>query len=772
MQKAAFFYGILFALFLSIGCAREPRAPIDQVNFEFLLARMTNLHTFAQQPLGDSFLVSSTDPTGGNQDWAVWTKTEPNGRITLLDVQGPGYLSRLWIASADVKNWHIFIDDDKEARILLPKYEIFGGSFPFMDPLAGESSGGRYSLVPIPFSKRIRVEVEPDTLLPQNRNYFQINYTLLDLPHEAVESFPRTFSDKQRQLVNAVNLAHKNIRHEKEALISQTMQEATTSTLAPNGSSPIWEDSGTGLLESFMVRMEAPDAASVMSMDLLRLLRLQMFWDGNRQPSVDVPLGDFFFNALYTRSFASMPIGFVNDTFVCRFPMPYIRGARVQLVNTSPHPVTVSTAARGDRTDNHGLTRRFHAVWRATTTSGELFRLMEARGPGHYIGLYLTAIGQDGSWNILEGDEVLHPDPGRLPPQEGTGLEDYFGGAYYYTSLFDLPFNGLIEKGAMRTDQYRLHMLEAVDFRKSFASTIEFGHANLSQGYMSGTSYWYAEDAQAVPFNQTLTQLLARPNDRFELYGLMSKFFLLERAGLYKDAADRADFFAQRFRTQPWSDVLKVRALGYRERGLEFDAVKPEYERMTKSPFPPAARAARDRLWLEEDEKNALLGIHALAKYRLLINGTEAASGEAQGDLRVARISLADGEYTWTAELAPTHQGSFFSICLRTRHGDITSAGEWESVALTPFPGQTPPDVFNGGAVLPNMTVWAFEPNAWVNMQSPAVGIQLWSFWAQHPVVRNVTLQRRWSLASAIHTPVPTEGEERSPEALRMHAVD
>ena len=751
--------------------AREPRAPIDHVNLEILLARMTNLHTFAQQPLGDSFLVSSTDPTGGNQDWAIWTETEPSGRITLLDVEGPGYISRIWIASLDVKNWHIFLDDETEPRILNSKFGIFGESFPFAPPLAGESSGGRYSLLPIPFSTRIRVEVEPETLLQQNRNYYHINYTLLNLPPDAVESFPRALSDEQKNMVQAVNEAHSNIRRETETLVQEAMPTAKAVTIPPNGSIPIWKDEGKGLLESFMIRIEAPDAAAVMLQDLLRHLRVQMYWDGNRQPSVDVPIGDFFFNALYTRSFASMPIGRVHDTFVSRFPMPYMRGARVQLINTSPNPVTVSTAARGNRDDTQGLTRRFHAVWRATTQSGELFRLMETRGSGHYIGLFLTAIGQDGSWNILEGDEVLHPDPNRLPPQEGTGLEDYFGGAYYYTSLFDLPFHGLIEKGAMRTDQYRLHMLEGVDFRSSFASTIEFGHANRSQGYMSGVSYWYMDRAQAVPFNTELKPLLARPADRFELHGLMSKFFQLERAALYQDAADRMDFFRQRYQTQPWSDLLAIRTLGYRERFQGFDAVAEAYQSMTDSSFAPAARAARDRLWLEENENHALLAIHAIANYKLYLNDTQITEGEGKGELRVIRLSVPDGEHTWKVELTPTHQGSFFALCLRTQRGDITSAGEWEIVSLVAQPGQTPPDVFEGRSVLPNMTIWAFEPNAWVNMQSPAMGINLWSFWAPQPRVRQVTLQRKWTLDTA-KASAPTEAPERTAEELRVHAID
>lgn len=765
-------YAVLVAGILLSGCSKNSDlCPVQTVDFDLLLSLTTNLHQFAERPLGRSFIESSYDRTGGNQDWAVYAKPSANGRIRIFEAEGPGYISRFWIASFAAERWLFFFDGELEPRFDLAKDELFGEKFPFSPPLAGQSGGGRYCLLPIPFSKSIRIEMVPSADLKRtDRNYFHINYTLLNLSSEAVESFPLWLSAEQSNRVVDVNAALAACSQEQSTLITQCLKEVEPRTLAPGESLVFWSDDAEGLLETFSIRIDSPTPADVMGKELLRRLRLRMVWDGAAYPSVDVPLGDFFCNPFYLRSFSSLPLGQVEGTFICRFPMPYRKGAHCVLENHSDVSVTVSVGAQGDRNSSNGLYRKFHAGWRASSTSGMPFELVQTEGPGHYVGCFLSAIGQDGSWTMLEGDEFLNPDPGQQPPQLGTGLEDYFSGAYYYTSLFDLPLHGLIEKGAMRTDQYRFHLLDAVAFNKSFQAGFEFGDRNQARGYMSGVAYWYADRAASAALPDGQAPLLTRPKDRFELPGLMAQLFLLERQGLYADAAARMEFFAERYRHQPWSDLLRVRAWSYREKTEGFAAVEKDYRALATSAYPAAAQAARDRLWLNENASHALLGIHALGKYRLLQDGQLVAEGEGRNDLQVLRIPVTGKKHTWDVELVPTRQGSFFSLCLRTQKGDVTTAGKWEIVDVQAPPGREPPKEFIGKEVLPNMTLWAFNPNAYIDMQSPAMGIRLWAFWDSRPLVQKVRLRRAWSLGESDKGVM---GEsERSAEELRVHAID
>lgn len=737
---------------------------------ESLLPRMAGTETFAKRPLGISFLESSYDRSGGNQDWATYQPGSAETH-TVFEAEGPGYISRFWIASFKAERWLFYFDDETEPRLDLAKDDIFGGKFPFVSPLAGKSGGGRYCLLPIPFSKNIRIEMVPsEKLKPTSRNYFHINWTRLNLPPDKVQSFPKELSATQSNRVVEVNSALSSISDEHRAVAETCLQNSTPQAIPPGDSLEFWKDSGEGLLDKFAVKINSPEEARALTEELLRRLRLKMFWNGSSSPSVDVPLGDFFCNPFYFRSFSSLPLARVDGAYVCRFPMPYQSGARCVLENRSDIPVKISIGAQGNRESSQGLERLFHAGWRASITSGVPFRMLRADGPGHYIGCFLSAIGQDGSWTILEGDEFLKPDPKKQPPQLGTGLEDYFNGAYYYTSLFDLPLHGLIEKGAMRTDQYRFHLLDAVAFEDSFESGIEFGDRNRARGYMSSVAYWYAEKPAPKPLPMGQERLLNRPRDRFELHGLMAQLFLLERERLWGDAATRTRFFAERYADQPWVDLLKVRALAYEERATDFAAVKSKYEILAESPFAPAAQAARDRLWLSVDPSHALLGIHALGKYRLWQDGELVAEGEGKNKLRVLRIPFSEGQHHWQAELEPTHQGSFFSLCLRMQKGDITSAGKWEVVDAHALPGKTPSAVFEGQDVLPNMTIWAFNPNGYVGMQSPAAGIRLWAFWAAQPDVTKVTLRKAWDSLGPASGLSSEQG--RSEEELKAHAIN
>src|SRR5579862_5229645 len=73
------------------------------------------------------------------------------------------------------------------------------------------------------------------------------------------------------------------------------------------------------------------------SPDMLRSLRLEMFWDGCDEPAVSSPLGDFFGVGLGRR------VPFENElfsdpegrSFNCFIPMPFRTGARVTLANES-----------------------------------------------------------------------------------------------------------------------------------------------------------------------------------------------------------------------------------------------------------------------------------------------------------------------------------------------------------------------------------------------------------------------------------------------------
>lgn len=733
-----------------------------------LLERMTSVQALAERPLGKSYLISSYDRKGGNVDWSIWTKTNPDGRITLLDVDGPGYVSRIWIASFYAERWLFFIDGETEPRLNLTQAELFGGKFPFEMPLAGNSGGGKFSLTPIPFAKHLRIDVVPRRLNPNDRNYFHINYTLLDNKKGAHESWPQQLTEAASSTLAAVRTSLMSYNQEMRSLASDLLSDSTQQSIAPGEKLSLFHTKEAGIIHSLALQLVTPGAEAQEHHDTLRSLRLQLFWDGVRQPSVDVPLGDFFCNTFYKREFSSLSLANIAGTYLCRFPMPFQKQARIVLINTGTTPATIRSGIRATDEKPDEDARYFHAKWAASATSGRPFTMGHPTGSGHYIGCLLTAIGQDGSWNILEGDEIIIPNDDRALAQHGTGLEDYFNGAYYYTSLFDLPFHGLIEKGAMRTDQYRFHALDAISFTDGLDVSIEFGDQNRAQGYMSSIIYWYGDQPEATTIAPEQQRLLARPPDRFALPGMMAQLFTLERAGLWSDAAARCRYYAHANRAQPWHSLLALRAEACKE--FIEDAV-PDYESFQNDPFQHTAAQARDLAWRQAKKSHALLGIHTRGNCKIWIDQQLVAETQGAESFVMRRLDLAPGAHTWEVEHEPTHQGSFFALFLRTAWGDITSAGPWGPVSVTPLPGREPPETYNGGQALPNMTVWQFQPNAFPAMQSPAHGVNTWSFWDSRPRIKKVRLRQAFTNGVTTQAGIPTE-IKRSAAEERAHAID
>ncbi|MBR6023012.1 MAG: hypothetical protein IK066_11425, partial [Kiritimatiellae bacterium] len=111
-----------------------------------------------------TFYFSSSDPTGGNDDYNRFagTATTP-GWVVLADVEGPGVLDRFWMTGVDEGyRMKVFVDGGKEPRLSGAVEELWGGGRgPWGWPMSECLNLCWWSYVPIPFAKRLRIEGEP-----------------------------------------------------------------------------------------------------------------------------------------------------------------------------------------------------------------------------------------------------------------------------------------------------------------------------------------------------------------------------------------------------------------------------------------------------------------------------------------------------------------------------------------------------------------------------------------------------------------------------------
>ncbi len=170
--------------------------------------------------------------------------------------------------------------------------------------------------------------------------------------------------------------------------------------------------------------------------EMLRGLRLDMFWDDAERPAVSAPLGDFFGIAHGRRT--AFECALFSDpegrSFNCFIPMPFRTAARITLTNELDrdlihlfYDVDLLTGVQ------HGPEAHyFHAHWRRRSPNrlGEKFDILpRVNGSGRFLGFNAGIIADaqyEGSW-WGEGEVKVWFGDEDHPTLCGTGTEDYIG---------------------------------------------------------------------------------------------------------------------------------------------------------------------------------------------------------------------------------------------------------------------------------------------------------------------------------------------------------
>lgn len=278
----------------------------------------------------------------------------------------------------------------------------------------------------------------------------------------------------------------------------------------------------------------------------LRNLILRVYWDGDSEPAIEAPLGDFFgIGGGMRRNYSSMAFSMSPDDgrgMSCFFPMPFARAARFTLENTCTNHTNFyfyidyeqynslpdedigyfharfSGEAKTDgwAPAEPGLLDRekanvpdepswLPAAWMRKNTDGkDNYVILDTTGRGKYVGCNLCINVTEAQCNEWygEGDDMIFIDGEPWPPSlHGTGTEDYFGTAFCPSEEFFAPWHGISvysgdkEKKGYKFHgmncMYRLHIHDPIYFSQSIKVTIEHGHANKLSNLYSSTAYWY-----------------------------------------------------------------------------------------------------------------------------------------------------------------------------------------------------------------------------------------------------------------------------------------
>ena len=252
---------------------------------------------------------------------------------------------------------------------------------------------------------------------------------------------------------------------------------------------------------------------------------IRIYWDGQENPSVECPVGDFFCSGWQNYFQINSLAVCVNpgSAFNCYWNMPFRKNCRITLESRAKEPVTHFYQIDYVLTDVPDDCAYFHAQFRRTNPlpyKTDYTILDGVKGKGHYVGTYMAwGVNNNGWWG--EGEIKFFMDGDKeFPTICGTGTEDYFCGSYNFEDPytrdhyvdFSTPYSGFhnvktdklynIQK---RFGMYRWHITDPIRFEDDLKVTIqalgwrEGGRYLPLQDDIASVAYWY-QTLPAAPF--------------------------------------------------------------------------------------------------------------------------------------------------------------------------------------------------------------------------------------------------------------------------------
>ena len=467
-----------------------------------------------------TYMRSTYDRTGGNEgvDASHFLRQEPDYFVP-LDVAGPGVLAFVRTNHWHGSPWHYVADG--------------------RDHVVTETSTAN-PLVPVEGSRFM-----PEAVFPAGLTYTwsttrgaDLNWVPIAFEQRFTLGYERTHYGTGYYIYQSAPLGSRDLTQPLRPFAGEPPDPAVLALLAragediaEHGADTVAADGAVDVPAGGSVELARLHGAGVivaLSLALPRAqalaasgARLRIFWDGATEASVDAPLALFFAaGSFYNRANAEwlvrallLNVRFVGEELrlASYFPMPYLSGARVELVGGDTSLQGVRFALR--RTpyrDPPQWAAHFHASYRdhGEPVPGKdlvLLDTTQVEGGGEFCGSFAgTSItfSDRAELSTLEGDPRFFFDDSASPQGYGTGTEEWNGGGDYWGGLtMSLPLaghpvgapNALLAQGPedMVEGAYRLLIADAMPFGRNARIQLEHGGLNDSRERYRTLVYWY-----------------------------------------------------------------------------------------------------------------------------------------------------------------------------------------------------------------------------------------------------------------------------------------
>lgn len=498
-----------------------------KLTYQDLLEKMTNMEMLAIPPekgeMGGNFSSydrnSSYDPStdtysqwGANRDCDGYIRMEKD-RLVAFEMEGPGVIWRIWSANPQEGHIRIYTENEQTEKMDMPFRKLFEryaydesrvewpANFPELMPIL---SRGRNRFIPIPFNHYCKV-----TLNPGWGEFYHITYTkfpsCVELPEYSLDM------EIEAQTALAV-LDRKFYLRGKEAYEANQLENTLIENLTLNceaGEQKILYQSDKSLAISGIWLLADEKQCA---WEDLEKLRMEIYWDGEKEKSVSCSLASFFGVIKESCEYRSWPVSKTERECAAFWYMP-CKSVIIKIINNHNIKLRLDFRIRYKYIplDEAEQLMRFHAKEHGTEfaylererfeKSGDRWPdwpVLLCKGKGRFCGLHLVvdnhfvkpeneaeewwygiADKKTIDWWWGEGDEKFFVDGEKFPSSFGTGSEDYIGYAWaaepphvYFDSAYAVQ-NAVPLDGNGNTSLLRFHICDAIPFQNQFEGFLE-----------------------------------------------------------------------------------------------------------------------------------------------------------------------------------------------------------------------------------------------------------------------------------------------------------
>ena len=492
-------------------------------------------------------MTGTTDPERQGADYRLLA---PGETTTILTVQGPAVIHRVWSTAQFTDNTRLVVKLDGQEQVLWEKAALPANQ-PEDDPIRAMNGQAYIRYVPIRVSAQaefIASDLRPaaekksggaKASAPEeegNKFYLQVAHTEGSegaVNPEQLEQVRRTLrlytGDPLAGSADIVVEGHQQAPKAQKARLTLD--------------TPIEVDGGPATYIKTLII----DTGGL-PFEQLEALRLVVHSDGADKPCVDVPL-PYLFCAYWGLDEYDAPVTAIKGSkLVLRLPIPVGEGLQLSLAALGKAPASVSLdATLVKATAAQPLPYRFCAQYHAAISKrDEPVHMADIQGEGVYVGCTFAADGLDHrKFGFLEGNEQIYVDREEKPSWEGTGTEDYFNGAWYFSAGVSAhPFHGLThlqEDPPPRMSSYRYLIPDRIAFKTHLKVDMQHGSRNsVPETLYKSVSLWYqkppcsvtAADEVVVSTSASEAADDDQPDDRIDtvtptILGIIALLFLI-----------------------------------------------------------------------------------------------------------------------------------------------------------------------------------------------------------------------------------------------------